>query len=247
MDFWKRMDIAHKYQSIMNPVTEAKLNSLIPLLKLKDDSSVLDIGCGKGEMLIKLAENYRIKGIGVDKSPYCIKDCNKNKAERVPDADLEFQLMDGADYRTENQFDMACCIGSSWVFGGHEKTLKALSTMTKPGGLILVGEPHWLKEPDPEYLEAEEMTRDSFLSHHGNVRVGEQLGLRCIYTLDSDREGWDYYESLHWWAVEDYLANNPRDPDALEIRLANEKSKETYLRWGRDTLGWSIYIFKNSY
>ena len=246
MDFWKLMDVTHKYQRIMNPITEAKLDSLIRLINLKPGSRVLDIACGKGELLIKLVENYQIKGIGVDKSPYCIDDCNKNKTERAPNADLVFHLMDGADYRPEGKLDMTCCLGASWVFGGHEKTLKALSGITQPGGMILVGEPHWLKEPEPNYLVAEGVTHDSFRSHHGNVGAGDQLGLKCIYTLDGGWDGWDYYESLHWWAVEDYIASNPNDPDVKEIRLANEKSKETYLRWGRDTLGWCLYLFKNS-
>jgi SAM-dependent methyltransferase len=245
MDFWKLMDIVHKYQKIMNPITEAKLDSLIELLKLKPGSSVLDIACGKGELLVKLAEKYKINGVGIDKSPYCINDCNQKKSNRVPGADIVFYMMDGADYKPDKKYDITSCLGASWVFGGHNGTLKALSEMTRPGGLILVGEPHWIKEPDTEYLEAEEMTRDSYRSHRENVLIGEQLGLKCLYTLDSDRDGWDIYETLHWWAVEDYILNNPNDPDIMEIREANEKYKEIYLRWGRDTMGWCLYLFRN--
>lgn len=239
------MDILHRYQEIMNPITEAKLDNLVELLKLNPGDSVLDIACGKGELLVKLVEKYGIKGVGIDKSPYCIKDCNQKKIDRVPGADLVFHLMDGADYKPEEPFDMTCCIGASRVFGDHEGTLKALSEMTRPGGLILVGEPYWLKEPDSEYLEAEGLTRDSYRSHRENVEIGEQLGLKCLCTVDSDHDGWDYYQTLHWWAAEEYIANNPDDPDNSEIREATEKNKEIYLRWGRDTMGWSLYIFKN--
>jgi len=183
--------------------------------------------------------------VGIDKSPYCIKDSNQKKRVRVPDSDLVFHLMNGADYKPEKPFDMTCCIGSSWVFSDHEGSLKALSEMTRPRGLILVGEPYWLKEPDPEYLEAEGLTRDSYRSHGENIKIGEQLGLKCLCTVDSDHDGWDYYETLHWWAAEDYIANNPDDPDNREIREAIEKYKEIYIRWGRDTVGWCLYLFKN--
>jgi hypothetical protein len=118
--------------------------------------------------------------------------------------------------------------------------------MTQSHGLILVGEPYWLREPDPAYLKAEEMTRDSYRTHIENVKTGEELGLRCVYTVDGDKEGFDYYESLHWWAAEDYITSNPSDPDLPEIRLANDRYKEIYLRWGRDTMGWCLYLFRNA-
>jgi cyclopropane fatty-acyl-phospholipid synthase-like methyltransferase len=245
MDFWRLMDIKHRYQEIMNPVTEEKLDKIIELLKLEPGDRVLDIACGKGELLVKLVEKYKITGVGIDKSPYCIKNCNQKKKKRVPNGDLVFHLMDGAHYRAEKSFSMTCCIGASWVFGNHEGTLKALSKMTQPGGLILVGEPHWLKEPVSEYLEVEGMTRDSYRSHMENVKIGEQLGLKCLYTLDSDHYGWDHYETLHWWAVEDFIRENPDDHDIQNVRESSERSKDIYLRWGRDTMGWCLYLFKN--
>ncbi len=63
--------------------------------------------------------------------------------------------------------------------------------------------------------------------------------------MDSGTDGWDYYETLHWWAVESYIEDNPDDPDLPEIISTNEKMKEIYLKWGRDTLGFALYVFKN--
>jgi cyclopropane fatty-acyl-phospholipid synthase-like methyltransferase len=228
----------------MNPILETKLDRLVKLLRLKSGSRVLDIACGKGELLFRLNEEYNIQGIGVDKSPYCVDACNEEKRKRAPEADIDFLLMDGADYKSEYEFDLASCLGGSWVFGDHAGTLKALSVQTRSGGMVLVGEPYWHKEPDPEYLEIEGFTRTAFRSHRENVEAGEGLGLRCLYTLDSDREGWDHYETLHWWAAEDYIQDNPNDVDNAELRIIVEKGKATYLRWGRDTLGWCIYLFR---
>ena len=78
-----------------------------------------------------------------------------------------------------------------------------------------------------------------------NVKIGEQLGLKCLYTMDSDQYGWDHYETLHWWAVEDYIKENPDDHDIQNVCESSEKSKDIYLRWGRDTMGWCLYLFKN--
>jgi len=244
LDFWKQMDVLHRYQKIMNPITEQKLDKLVGLLRLERGSNVLDIACGKGELLFKLHEAYGIHGVGVDKSPYCIEACKEAKSKRVPDADISFHLMDGAEYKPHRKFDLASCLGGSWVFGDHAGTLKSLAAMTKKGGYILVGEPYWLKEPDPEYLKAEGIKRDTYRSHRENVEVGERLGLRCLYTVDSDHDGWDHYETLHWWAADDYIRDNPNDPDVPDLRAVNERNKELYLRWGRDTFGWCIYLFR---
>jgi cyclopropane fatty-acyl-phospholipid synthase-like methyltransferase len=63
MDRWKYYDIVHRRHSVMNPVDETKLERLYDLLELNPSARVIDIGCGKGEMLIGLAEKYDIKGL----------------------------------------------------------------------------------------------------------------------------------------------------------------------------------------
>jgi hypothetical protein len=137
------------------------------------------------------------------------------------------------------------CIGASWVYGGYQDTIRALKKMTKLGGLIMVGEPFWLKEPTKEYLKAEKIKREEFGTHHENVKAGEQEGLKCIYTLVSNHDDWDHYETLQWWAVDDYISVNPDDRDNLELLEKSSPIKEIYLRLGRETVSWAIYLFRN--
>jgi cyclopropane fatty-acyl-phospholipid synthase-like methyltransferase len=81
---------------------------------LKRGERVLDIACGKGEFLVRLAEIYGIAGVGVDISPHCIRDCVDKRRRRVPDSDIEFVAMGGAEYRPEvpSSFNAAPCIGA---------------------------------------------------------------------------------------------------------------------------------------
>jgi SAM-dependent methyltransferase len=239
------MDIRHKNHLLWNPMSKEKFERLCRLFRLKRGAQVLDIACGNGEFLISLSELYDINGVGVDISPYCIKNCLAKKRSRVPDADITFIEMDGRKYKPDSYepFDLAMCIGASWVYGGHRSTLQALKKMTKPGGLIAVGEPFWLKEPSEEYLKAEGTRREEFGTHHDNVNVGEE-GLTCLYTLVSNHDDWDHFETYQIWAVDDYIRANPDDPDNQEILEKTRRIKEIYFRWGRDTLGWAIYIFR---
>lgn len=207
---------------------------------------MVDIACGKGEFLVRLAELYNISGVGVDLSPYCIKDNREKKEMRVPHADLEFLEMDGADYTPEKGrlFNLSSCIGASWIYSGHKGTLRALIEMTKPGGLVVVGEPFWFKEPSKEYLESQEIKKEDYGSHQSNIEVGESLGLTCIYTLISNHDDWDHYETLQWLALDNYIQGNPLDEDIPDIIKKLKVFKNGYISEGRDTLGWAIYVFR---
>ena len=230
MDFWKLMDVLHKKQLIMNSMRSSKLDRFCEVLDLPQGSRVLDVGCGKGEFLLRLNKLYGVSGIGIDKSPICVNDCKTNKEARAPEAGIEFLLKDAADYETEEQYDLTSCMGASWVYGGIKGTLKALQGMTKPGGIIVVGEPYWLKEPSDEYLKADETERDTFHTHMENVLMGDEFGLTCGYTLASDHEDWDHYEALHWWSASEYVDMNPHDLDNTEILENAKKHREIYLR-----------------
>jgi SAM-dependent methyltransferase len=244
MDIWKFYDVTHRYHEVWNPTSRAKLDELIGLLRLNPGSAVLDIACGKGELLTRLAERYEISGIGVDISPYCVTDAEQKLRERVPGAQIQILNMDGADYSPDQLFDLAMCIGASWVYKGHRGTLSALKAMTKPDALILVGEPFWLKDPDDAYLVAENLTRDMFGTHYENVLVGEDEGLFPLYTMVSSQDDWDRYETLQWYAAEKYARDNPDDPDVSEILTRVAHGRTNYLHWGRDTLGWAMYLFR---
>jgi len=244
MDEWKFYDATHRYHEVCNPTSRAKLDELVELLRLNQGSTVLDIACGKGEMLTSLAERYEISGVGVDMSPYFVADAEQKLRERVPSAQVQILNMDGADYSPDQLFDLAMCIGASWVYKGHRGTLSALKAMTKPDALILVGEPFWVKEPDDAYLVAENLTRDMFGTHYENVLVGEDEGLSPLYTMVSNQDDWDRYETLQWYAAEKYARDNPDDPDASEILARVARGRTNYLQWGRDTLGWAMYLFR---
>ena len=69
-----------------------------------------------------------------------------------------------------------------------------------------------------------------------------RVGLPVVSVIASSEDDWDRYETLHWLAVEEWLAANETDPDAEDIRARHERSKRVYLRHGRDYCGWAIFL-----
>ena len=245
LDTWKFFDVTHKYHEILNPMSATKIDELIELFDLDPKAEVLDIACGKGEILTRIAERYTISGIGVDISPFFVTDAKQKLKERVPNSHIEILNMDGADYKPNQLFDLSMCIGASWVYKGHKETLRTLKYWTKPGGLILVGEPFWLKEPEDAYLTAAGETIDDFGTHYENVLAGTEEDLFLLYTLVSSQDDWDRYTALRWYSTVRFAEENKDDPDVTEIVRRINHEKATYLQWGRDTVGWAIYLFKN--
>lgn len=246
MDIWKYFDITHRENNICNPMSEDKLNGLVILLKLNKNSNVLEIACGKAEFLIRLAETYDIQGIGIDISPFCIAEAQEKLKNRCPKSKIKFFEMNGADYKHSetNYFDLAMCIGAEWIFNGFKNTLNYLIQNVKQDGLIIAGCPFWQNEPSDEYLKAVDLKKDSYGTHYENMLIGKELGLELIYSIVSSKDDWDNYEGLNWYASIKYINANPDDKDNQELYNRIIKNRDSYLQWGRETIGWAIYIFQ---
>jgi SAM-dependent methyltransferase len=246
MDMWKYYGITHTDHRLMNPMSLAKTKELIDLLRLPDGAGVLDVACGKAEFLCLLAERYGVTGTGIDLSPIRIEEARRNVAARGLKGRIELLQMDGGDYvpGREARLDLASCIGGSWIYKGHAGTLEALGRMVKPGGLVLVGEPFWRTEPNPEYLALIGQDADLCGTHSGNVQAGVGLGLTLLYTVVSTEDDWDRYEGLQWQAAERHALAHPDDPDVEELLRTSNRNRDAYLRWGRDCLGWAMYLFQ---
>jgi len=245
LDIWKFFYATHQFHTVLNPMSTIKIDELIELLNLKSQAEILDIACGKGEILTWIAERYTISGVGVAISPFFVADAKQNLKQRVPNSRIEILNMDGADYKPDRLFDLSMCIGASWIYKGYQETLRALKSMTKPSGLILVGEPFWLKEPEEAYLTAAGETRDDFGTHYENVQAGTEEDLILLYSLVSNQDDWDRYSALRWYSTAKFAEENTDDPDVTEIVKRIDREKATYLQWGRDTVGWAIYLFQN--
>ena len=246
MDIVKYYDITHGKHLICNPISEAKLDELIDLILLDRGQSVVDIACGKGEFLIRLAVKRGVRGLGVDRSHYYLEEARQRHAKSG--GDVTFLEMDGAAFTPDgdDRFQMASCLGASFIYGGFSQTLRELASMVEEGGWVISGEPYWSREPPEEYLRALQCTRVDFGTHLENVRTGEDLGLDLSYTLVSSKDDWDRYEALQWYAADLYRRAHPEDEDVPELLAQLTSYRNAYLEWGRDTLGWAIYVFRRS-
>ena len=245
MDKWKFYAVTHRDHVIMNPLSSEALDEVLNLASIPANARVLDIGCGKGELLIRLARLGTKTGIGVELSPYTAREGRERVRSLAPKANITIVEEDGATFAAQAEsFDVTTCLGASWIFGGHRGTLHALARWTRPGGLVLVAEPFWRIPPPPEYLASQQLRSDEFGSHASNVTDGVAEGLIPLFARAAEATEWDRYEGLQWHAAEEWAGQNPCDPDRVEILRKMRENRDAFLRWGREALGDGLYLFR---
>ena len=230
--------VAERDHEIQNPTSREKIRLLGERLSLSTGAEVLDVGCGKGGPAIILARTFGVGITGVE----CAPEFASVARERVVAAGVgdlvQIVERDAGEFELEPQrYDVAMCLGASFVWNGLEATLAALTPSVRPGGRVVVGEPYWRRWPLPEGI-----ADDGFASLDGTTGRFEAAGLRVEALIASSEDDWDRYESLHWGALEDWLDEHPDDPDAAGIRRRHEQVRADYLRWRRELFGWAIFV-----
>ena len=86
-------------------------------------------------------------------------------------------------------------------------------------------------------------TPELYGTHEENVHLGIGKGLGFLHAIVSSDDEWDRYEGYQCRAAERYARAHPEDPDVADLLKLSHHYRDTYLRWGRETLGWAIYVF----
>ena len=244
MDIWKYITIGHDNHLFCNPLSAAKVDELVELLRIPKGGRLVDIACGKGEFLRRAVRRWSCRGVGVELDEGWVSVARAKAAEWSLEGQIEVVQSDGAKYEdSPGSFDAAVCLGASWIWGVYAGTLEALVRWTRPGGTVLVGEPFWIREPSSEHLAAAKMQRSQFGSHVENVEVGEGTGLSFLHAIVSSHDDWDRYQGYQWDAAARYAQRNPGDPDIPELMRRMRGYRDIYLKWGRAELGWATYLF----
>lgn len=238
-------EIAEGSSRILNPFLSRQLMLLGEICNLNSETTILDLACGKGEMLCRWAEKHGVSGTGVDVSHVFLAAAKSRAAELGVADKVTFIQGDAGAYQPAPQaFDIVSCIGATWIGNGIEGTVNLMKPALKPGGTILIGEPFWHEPPPEAAYGAMRIKRDEFTSLAGTLDRFESAGLNLVEMVLADHEGWDRYESPQWMAVDSFLKNHPNDPDAAELRLWSNKSKRSYLEFGRRYLGWGVFVLR---
>jgi cyclopropane fatty-acyl-phospholipid synthase-like methyltransferase len=236
--------ITHGDLAFHDPLDPAVVDEVLAFASLGPGDRALDLGCGPGELLVRLAERTGCGGLGVDLATAQIEEARRRAAARAPRAGLEFRAADASG--VDGEFALTACVGSSHALGGLDAALARMAQLTLPGGHVLLGDGFWAREPTDHYLEAlGGASRDELPDYAGLLLAGDRHGLRAVHVRVASEADWDRYE---WTLIangERFLAEHSDAPEAEDLRAWVDAHRDRVTApGGRGTMGFALVLLR---
>jgi len=138
-DFSKR---AASYDNgIAGKASQRFYNLLLREIELHPGASVLDVGCGTGALVNRVADKFGIEGHGIDTEENMIAEAKKN----YPQMDFQIARCDQMPF-ADHSFDAVFTCMAYHHFDNKEGFAKEAARVLKPGGMLYIVDPRfpWL-------------------------------------------------------------------------------------------------------
>ncbi|MBN9023804.1 MAG: class I SAM-dependent methyltransferase [Rhizobiales bacterium] len=243
MDIPRLFNIAESAHRIHNPLTPDKLATLGAALRLEQGTRVLDLGSGSGELLCTWARDHGISGTGIDKSRLFTEQARLRAKELGVEDLVAFIHGDAAGLVADERVGLAACVGATWIGGGVAGTIALLARSVRAGGIILIGEPYWLRLPPTEDIAKGCLAGSisDFLVLPELLAAFGDLNYDVVEMVLADQDGWDRYEATKWLTMRQWLDANPDDDLAGEVRARLTSEPTRYATYTREYLGWGVF------
>jgi len=131
--------IAHRDHDYMNPLSAAKIERMLDLLPLTEHSRVLDLGCGRAELALRIIERFGSQVVAIDNSSLML-DAARERAEwtgavgrlHLDNVDIRDFVADPETFHLEVQgihYDYLLTKGETWeysMFGPNDAGIAPL-------------------------------------------------------------------------------------------------------------------------
>jgi SAM-dependent methyltransferase len=243
MDIPRQFVIRESEHRIHDPFSPEKLATLGRALRMRAGTTILDLASGSGEMLCTWARDHGVTGVGVDLSFDFTEAATQRSIELGVSDQVAFEHGDAATYLPDHPVDVASCLGATWIGGGPLGTLDLLERHLKPGGIALIGEPFWTREPDSQdaLQGCHATSRDDFRSLPELVEAFGGHAWDLVEMVLADRDDWDRYVAAQWLSTRRWLDANPDDELYDEMRAELDTAPLQHVRYQREYLGWGVF------
>ncbi|AUG80905.1 methyltransferase [Kitasatospora sp. MMS16-BH015] len=208
-------------------------------------ATVLDIGCGWGEFMLRLLEaTPGATGVGIDLNEDDLARGRANAKARGLAERVRFVRESAVD-TAQGPADLVLCLGASHALSDAQPpehttaALRALRRLVAPGGRVLLGEAFWERTPTPGELSAmwPDASAAEFHELPDLVDLAIAAGFRPAWIESANLDEWDDFESAYQSDVEEWLAAYPGHPLAQETRHRVDRHRARWLRGYRGVMG----------
>ncbi|MGW2960483.1 SAM-dependent methyltransferase [Streptomyces sp. NPDC001220] len=221
------------------PLSETRAAAMVRRLAATRPTTVLDIGCGWGELMLRLLEAVpHAHGVGLDVHAGDLAR-GRRAAEARGLADRVEFAEESAAGTARGPADVVLCLGASQALGDDLVTaLRELRRLVSDGGRVLLGEGFWQRTPTEAELSGM-WPGASTADHHdlaALVDLAVAAGFRPEWTETASPAEWEEFESAYQADQEVWLATNPGHPLATETRARLDTHRSSWLTY-RGVLG----------
>jgi len=226
------------------PLSEARAARLVERLTRTSPATVLDIGCGWGELMLRILEAAPgATGTGIDLNDADLGRGRDNAAARGLAERVTFT--EGSAANAQGTADLVLCLGASHALSQAKPpqhtadALLALRRLVNPGGRVLLGEGFWERPPTAADIMAmwPGITSDDHYDLAGLVDLAVSAGFRPEWIETASLEEWDDFESGYMADVEEWLAGHQDHPLAAETQKMADDHLAIWLRGSRNVMG----------
>jgi hypothetical protein len=233
----------------LSPLSEERAGRLVDWLAdgLPSGSTLLDVGCGWGELSLRVAAAApSAHVVGVDLDPVALDEARRRAGDRGLGDRTSYLTGDGAVTGPE-QVDALVAIGASHVWApqteeaqplAYAAALSGIRDRVRRGGRVVYGDGIWSRSPTPEAIAPLSGRADEFVGLADLVDVAVSHGFATVAVHEASQEEWDAFESGFTARYATWLAGHaPDHPDAAEVRTRAAKQRDAYFRGYRGVLG----------
>lgn len=226
------------------------LEALLQTLRtaaLPPEPRVLDIGCGRGALLVELAAAWDARVTGVDRSLAALDLARADAAQRAcryPPSWIESAFAD-VDFRPD-AFDLVIHLGGPYRDDDMAATLPLLRRWLEPGGHLLLGDGFWKQPPPATYLEATGISAEALRPIEAARALEAACGFERIREDVATRADWDAFEGAVMKTREQLARAHPA---SSALRQALERARAFHAaqqQWGRSTMGFRVTLLRAS-
>ena len=226
--------------AFMSPLCGERADRLAADLARQQPKTVLDLGCGWGELLLRvLARAPGARGIGVDAHEHDVTRGRANAVERGLADRAAF--VEGPAREHLSSADVVISVGAYHALGSIAEALRELRGLVHPGGRLLFAAEFWEQPPSEERLALmwPGMTADDCTDLPGLVDAAVAAGFRPLRIETATRGEWEEFESGLAADREEWLIAHPDHPEAVEVRAALDSQRAIWLRGHRGLMGFA--------
>jgi SAM-dependent methyltransferase len=236
----------HRDLTFFAPLSESRADRLVAFLTEDDPSTVLDVGCGWGELLLRVLEAApAARGLGVDLDEGSLSNARRRAVDRGL---AERATFEGRDAReVTGSFGAVTCIGASQIWGpqveearplDYSAALIALRDLLPRAGRLVYGEGVWSAPPTPAATAPLAGRDDEYVTLGELVELAKKHGFAVMAAHEAGLDEWDAFESGFASGYARWLADHAADhPEAEDVRELAARQHTAYFGGYRGILG----------